>query len=317
MLCNIVIRLGKTPVLWADIALKYPEAIKLLPKGTVFIDWNYGWDMNHFGDHKKLLESGYEIWGAPALRSSPDNYFLTCWQKHFDNIRDFIPEAAKMGYKGMVLTSWSTSGQYSQIFESEHELTEEYAIRHVYPLSGFNMLLTAYTGAIHSAKPLNVDDFITGYCKDRYGFSPAESAAFWKALRAAPYEIAQGAVEARQPLSLKKMLDSVTAAAQTLDSLKPRTNLREFEHYRLMAAIRLNYVRFQVILQKVNSPAFTEADTPQVLEQLKQLISGNDYINLRFTAANSDFLLPGEIIEENDLRIARVRLLYDRLSRSK
>jgi hypothetical protein len=50
---------------------------------------------------------------------------------------------------------------------------------------------------------------------------------------------------------------------------------------------------------------------------LKQLISGNDYINLWFTAANSDFLLPGEIIEENDLRIARVRLLYDRLSRSK
>jgi N-acetyl-beta-hexosaminidase len=74
MLCNIVIGLGKTPVLWADIALKYPGAIKQLPKGTVFIDWNYGWDMNHFGDHQKLLQSGYEIWGAPAIRSSPDNY---------------------------------------------------------------------------------------------------------------------------------------------------------------------------------------------------------------------------------------------------
>ncbi len=100
MLCDIVIKLGKTPVLWADIALKYPDAIKLLPKGTVFVDWNYGWDMNRFGNHQKLLESGYEIWGAPALRSSPDNYFLTRWEKHFKNIRDFVPEAAKMGYKG-------------------------------------------------------------------------------------------------------------------------------------------------------------------------------------------------------------------------
>src|SRR5665647_229674 len=74
MLCEIVIKLGKRPVLWADIALKYPEAIKSLPKGTVFVDWNYGWDMNHFGNHQKLMESGFEIWGAPALRSSPDNY---------------------------------------------------------------------------------------------------------------------------------------------------------------------------------------------------------------------------------------------------
>ncbi|HVY73494.1 MAG TPA: family 20 glycosylhydrolase, partial [Puia sp.] len=47
MLCNIVISLGKRPVLWADIALKYPDAIKELPKETIFVDWNYGWDMNN------------------------------------------------------------------------------------------------------------------------------------------------------------------------------------------------------------------------------------------------------------------------------
>ncbi len=44
MLCHILTNLGKTPVLWADIALKYPESLKLLPKGTIFVDWNYGWD---------------------------------------------------------------------------------------------------------------------------------------------------------------------------------------------------------------------------------------------------------------------------------
>jgi hypothetical protein len=31
MLCDIVISLGKIPVMWADIALKHPEALKLLP----------------------------------------------------------------------------------------------------------------------------------------------------------------------------------------------------------------------------------------------------------------------------------------------
>src|ERR1700761_1319080 len=95
MLCNIVIKLGKTPILWADIALKYPDAINLLPKSTILVDWNYGWDMNNFGEHQKLVQSSYEIWGAPAIRSNPDNYYLTQWEKHFKNIRDFIPVCRK------------------------------------------------------------------------------------------------------------------------------------------------------------------------------------------------------------------------------
>ena len=36
MLCDIVVSLGKRPVLWADIALKYPEYIHLLAKGNHF-----------------------------------------------------------------------------------------------------------------------------------------------------------------------------------------------------------------------------------------------------------------------------------------
>ena len=80
MLCDIVIKLGKKPVLWADIALKHPEALGDLPEGTIFIDWNYGWKLNHFGDVEKLGSSGFEVWGAPSLRSSPDNYFLTCFE---------------------------------------------------------------------------------------------------------------------------------------------------------------------------------------------------------------------------------------------
>ncbi len=99
MLCNIVIRLGKRPVLWADIALKYPEAIASLPAGTIFVDWNYGWSMDEFGNHQKLLQSGFEIWGAPAIRSHPDNYYLTQWEKHFNNIRDFVSDARGWGIR--------------------------------------------------------------------------------------------------------------------------------------------------------------------------------------------------------------------------
>jgi hexosaminidase len=317
MLCNIVIRLGKIPVLWADIALKYPDAIKLLPKSTVFVDWNYGWDMNRFGNHQKLLESGYEIWGAPALRSSPDNYYLTEWEKHFKNIRDFVPAAAKLGYKGIIMTSWSTSGVYSPVFESENEMTEEYAIRHVYPLSGFNILLAAYAESIKSAKPLDIDGFITRYCKEQYGFNAEQSARFWKALKTTPYEIVHGKVESPEPLSIKQLLDSTRAAAETLYDLKPLKNKDEFEHYRLMEGIRVNYLQFHYILQKVNSPLFNTAQTPGILQELKDMMMNEDIIDLHFTELNKSFLYPAELKEENDLRSIRIKLLFDRLSRNK
>lgn len=73
MIANLVIENGKTPLMWADIILKYPEAAAELPKETVFVDWNYGWKANHFGDISKLQELGFAFWGAPYIRSHPDN----------------------------------------------------------------------------------------------------------------------------------------------------------------------------------------------------------------------------------------------------
>lgn len=141
MLCELVISLGKQPIVWADIALKYPDALKDLPKETIFMDWNYGWGLNKFGDHSKLMETGFEIWGAPSIRSAPDNYYLTLWNKHFENIKTFVPQARALGYKGIVMTSWSTSGLYSPIFESATDIIDLPAVRRVYPITGFNMLI--------------------------------------------------------------------------------------------------------------------------------------------------------------------------------
>jgi len=317
MLCSIVIKLGKTPIFWADIALKYPDAIKSLPKGTVFIDWNYGWDMDRFGDHQKLLESGYEIWGAPALRSSPDNYFLTQWEKHFKNIRDFVPAAAKLGYKGIVMTSWSTSGQYSPVFESEQEMTEEYAIRHVYPISGFNILIAAYAESIKSAKPLDIESFITNYCKEYYGFDATESKKFWNALKIAPYEIVHGKVRTPVPMTIKQLLDSTQIAAGILNNLHPQNNKEEFEHYRLMTAIRVHYLQFHYILETVNSPAFTVDQVAGVLQELKGMMEHGERLSAQFDELNKNYLNTSELKQEDDLRNIRVRLLYDRLSRNK
>jgi len=314
LLCELVVELGKKPVVWADIAMKYPDALKGLPKETVFVDWNYGWDINMFGKHSNLLESGFEIWGAPSLRSHPDNFYITQWEKHFRNIREFIPLARGFGYKGMVITSWSTSGLYSSLWESPRDLVELYPVRRVYPLSGFNILIAAYFEASNSKKPLNVDDFVLSYAKKQYGFSNEESKRFWKALQGNPYEINQGVVGSSD-LKIEAVKDSADWVLSEFNTLKPKLNQDEFAHYPLMAEIRVQYLSYMLIEQKLNQPEFQESQLVEIIAELKKL-KDND-LNERFTALNKDFIYLREIEDENELRNRKINLLYERLTRIK
>lgn len=314
LLCDLVVSLGKTPVLWADIAIKYPDALKYLPKETVFIDWNYGWDTNMFGDHSKLLESGFEIWGSPSIRSHPDNYFLTQWEKHFKNIKDFIPTARNFGYKGIVMTSWSTSGLYSPVFETTRDIVDLYAIRRVYPITGFNLLIDAYFEALKTKEPLNIAQFTKNYSLKNYGFNEAQSKTFWEALTKAPYEVNQGVVSNKN-VSINQLLDSAKLAVHQLNELKPLKNQEEFEHYRLMADIRVQYLTYMALEIEVNNVDFKESRIPEIIKQLKQL--DTDKLDKRFIALNKYALYDAELDQENQLRNAKIKLLIQRLSRSK
>jgi hexosaminidase len=314
MLCETVVSLGKRPVLWADIALKYPEALKGLPKETIFIDWNYGWDIDMFGDHQKLMQSGFEIWGSPAIRSHPDNFFLTQWAKHFKNIHDFVPLAEKLGYKGIIMTSWSTSGLYSYTLESTKDVVDLYAVRRVYPISGFNMLISAFLESIKSPRPLDINLFVTHYSKSQYGLDERSSNLFWKAITTTPFEITQG-----QPvgtdLSIVQMLDSTKEALNILDKLHPVKNVKEFEHYQLMTAIRIQYLFYQWIEARANAPEMTEAGLPALLKELEALKT--EELDKKFTALNTGFLYPAEIAQENELRNAKIKVMRARLQRLK
>ena len=317
MLCNIVIKLGKRPVLWADIALKYPEALQELPKQTVLVDWNYGWDLSHFGEHAKLMQSGLEIWGAPALRSHPDNYFITQWQKHFNNIHDFVPACRQMGYKGMVMTSWSTSGEYSRVDEASNSLLDLYAVRHVYPVTGFNILLAAYAQSIAQTNPLDIESFVIKYCAEHYGFTATQAQLFWQALKAAPYEVKNGKVASAQPITLAALVDSVAWVLNTFNTLQPLQNKEEFEHYRLRTSIRLQYLRFSLIEKEVNSDSFNSIGVPDAIKQLQVLIANSATLDKKFIALNKDSYNPAELEEENNLRNAKLLLLYKRLAKER
>jgi hypothetical protein len=313
MLCDIVVSLGKRPVLWADIALKYPQYLQQLPKQTVLIDWNYGWALDHFGDHAALVKSGYEVWGAPALRSEPDNYCLTRWQYHFNNISTFIPSCRQLGYQGIIMTSWSTSGEYDVRFDASGELKDLYAVRHVYPLSGFNLLINAYLQATQQQQALNIDDFFTRYCQEQYGLDKQAAKQLHEALYKAAYAVTNGKVLSPMPMTVQQLLDSARQSAGILHALKPTRHLEEFEHYRLMADIRVYYLRYINIEAALNAGAATTT----YAVQLKALMATEPALNKTFERLNGAVLYPSEIEEENTIRCYRTHQLYERLCRKK
>jgi hexosaminidase len=222
-----------------------------------------------------------------------------------------------LGYKGIVMTSWSTSGVYSPSYESEDDLVDLAALRHVYPVTGFDILVTAYFKALEIEKPVDVNEFIANYCRTRFGFDGNKAKLFQKALFMAPYTVYKGIVKSPKPMTIKNLLDSAQLASKTFHSLNPLNNGALFEPFRLMADTRVYYLNYMEIEYEVNSDNFNSKDVAGYLSRLKNLMAEEPAINKRFTALNQDMLYPAAINEENVLRNQKTHILYNRLARVK
>ena len=104
-------------------------------------------------------------------------------------------------------------------------------------------------------------------------------------------------------------------ALNTLEQLRPLKNMEEFEHYRLMTAIRVQYLSYQSIESRANAADLTEDGLPALLKELEDLHT--EEIDKKFTTLNSGYLYPAEILQENELRNAKIRLMRARLQRSR
>lgn len=309
MICKIVTRMGKIPVLWSDIVLKYPEVVDQLPKETVYVDWNYGWKINYFGDIDKLLDKGLNFWGSPAIRSHPDNWYTTDWQKHFNNQRDFIPYARKAGYKGIVMTSWSTSGVYGFTWDTNDEVIDMHAIRNVYPLSGFRILIAAYVQSLTQPEPLNPQSFVVQYAQDRFGLTKAEGEKLWKILIASPKLVnLRGSASM---FELDTIRQSVSQAEKLMASIMPKDHVPEFEHLRLMIDLRSFYLDFRVVESVYESDQFNREMANEILPELKRLLAESKSLDERFAELNEGFLYPDEIKEQNQIRNKKLKNIYE------
>lgn len=312
-MCEIVTELGKIPVLWADIILKYPEAIVDMPDNVIYVDWNYGWKINYFGEMNKLYDAGATMWGAPSIRSSPDNMYLTTWLTHFNNQRDFIPYSRKTGYEGIIMTSWSTSGLYSFLYDRGWEIQDMEQVRNVYPLNGFRILLAAYAKSVNQIEPINPEVFVIDYAVERFGFNKNEGGILWQVL-SEKQEIVHSGKNARGQ-SAEAMLQQASATRDKLYTLKPKKNKTEFEHIKLMFDIRVNYLRFKTLEAIYQSDDYNRSKAKKLLPEINEILNYEKKLDKRFTALQKGFITDREIIHQNEIRKRKMFVLKDFLSR--
>lgn len=314
-MCKIVTDLGKIPVLWADIIVVHPEAIHEMPENAIYVDWNYGWEINRFGDMQKLYDTGTTIWGAPALRSAPDNFYLTDWIKHFNNQKSFIPYGRKAGYEGMIMTSWSNSGLYSFLFDNGWEIQDMEQIRNVYPLNGFRILLAAYGKAVNQSEAIDPENFVIDYAQSRFGLNKEQGGILWKVLSAKQEVVQKG--KSATGVAVNDMLEEVTTLNNLLKSLRPKKNKKEFEHFKLMFDIRENYLNFKAIENIYQSSTFNRSQVNDLYKKMNQVLKEETKLDKRFNSLQKGFLHDEEIKHQNTIRKRKMIVVRDFLRANK
>lgn len=287
-MCRIVSELGKRPMIWADIILKYPESLDSLPEDVIIVDWNYGWSRDHFGKMENLEKSGREIWGACSLRSHPDNLYLVQWRKHLDNIFDYTDFASKCGFRGIINTSWSTSGTYGYIYDDKNEVIDIQPVREVYPQCGFDMLMSAYSKAL-SAERGTADEFLDEYCRTRLGLKSEEDIAAVKDL----FNMAQAPVYsfAGNSERLSGELEKCREIRERMGRVRVAKDASDvFAHLELMLDIRINYLKFKIADFRIESSDFSKDEASALLKELEVLDRECGKLHRNFVRLNGKYL---------------------------
>lgn len=290
---------GWKPIIWADMMLKHPECLHLLPRDTVLVDWNYGWAKDRFGPPEALHAHGFTVWGAAALRSGPDNHSLTWWEKHLNNFRDFIPQAALDGYSGMILTSWSTSGVFGYWLDgaAATDVLDLLPVRRVYPLNGHRVLLAAFAEALQKPGSFSPRAFLENYAETRFGLRGVERRHFANAL------LAQTPTGTPPP------------PRRRLRSLRARSNPTEFAHLQLIETFRWQQAGFLPLAEKFQRPDFTRSGAAALQKRLEPLMTAAEQHERNYRQLHRGYLHSAEIAADSAYRLKAMRNLHGALAR--
>src|SRR4051812_2335272 len=94
---------------WGDIAMKYPDLLKILPKDVIAVAWKYD-DRPNFDDQlQPYKNNGLDLFVAPGVNNWNDIY--PNLSVGYVNIRNFVRDGQKFGAMGMLNTTWMDDGE--------------------------------------------------------------------------------------------------------------------------------------------------------------------------------------------------------------
>ena len=99
---------GKIPMIWGDVLLKHPDAIKRLPKDVIFIDWGYNVDYPYHKNLKLLSDLDIKFMAAPA--TSTWGVITSRYLEMVTTIRNACFYTRAYNGEGMLLTDWGDLG---------------------------------------------------------------------------------------------------------------------------------------------------------------------------------------------------------------
>jgi hypothetical protein len=106
-LIDLVKSHGKTPMLWGDIILKYPELIRQLPEDVIFLNWGYGADITD-ENIRVLAERGVRQYVCPGTQGW--SRFAYDIQTASVNIRKMVQFGFQYKAEGVLNTDWGDCG---------------------------------------------------------------------------------------------------------------------------------------------------------------------------------------------------------------
>lgn len=108
---------GKSPMLWGDIILHYPELIGELPKDTVFLNWGYGADVT-VDATKAFADAVVTQYVCPGVQGW--SRFANEINIASSNIRKMVYYGKKYHAVGVLNTDWGDCGHVNFIANSFH-----------------------------------------------------------------------------------------------------------------------------------------------------------------------------------------------------
>lgn len=112
-------RHGKRLMLWGDMLLKHPEAMRLIPRDTIVLDWGYEPEMN-FAKTRLFIEADLSAYVCPSTRGY--RVVFNEVEKARANVAGYARSGIRLGAEGLLITDWGDMGHFNLPAASLHGL---------------------------------------------------------------------------------------------------------------------------------------------------------------------------------------------------